>query len=119
MRAHVFADAGQVTPGLLDDKLSVTRQPRARFGTAAFISGGLDPVGSRAAFLALFERDLPPTLLLRPRSSPPKSGTEMDALAATGRVSSVLLPEALSMHEEHPDKVAAAILEFVGRRGRG
>ena len=119
MRAHVFADVGQVTPGMLDDKLSVTRQPRARFGTAAFISGGLDPVGSRAAFLALFERDLPPTLLLRPRSSPPKSGAEMDALAATGRVSTVSLPGALSMHEEHPDKVAAAILGFVGRHGRG
>jgi pimeloyl-ACP methyl ester carboxylesterase len=113
MRAHVYADPGQVTPGVLDDKLGVTRQPRARFGTAAFISGGLDPVASRAAFLALFEGRLPPTLLLRPRDAPPKSGEEMDALAASGRVSTVSLPGALAMHEEHADGAAAAILRFV------
>ncbi|MGI4952492.1 MAG: alpha/beta fold hydrolase [Janthinobacterium lividum] len=118
MRAHVFADPGQVTPGVLDDKLAVTRQPRARFGTAAFISGGLDPVASRDAFLALFGSGLPPTLLLRPRGSPPRSGAEMDALAAGGRVSTVLLPGALAVHEEHPDEVAAAILEFIGDIGQ-
>ncbi len=114
MRAHVYADPAAVTPSVLAAKLGVTRQPRARFGTAAFISGGLDPVASRAAFLALFEGSLPPTLLLRPRGSPPKSGAEMDALAATGRVTTVALPGALAMHEEHPAEVAAAILAFVG-----
>ncbi len=114
MRAHVYADPAAVTPSVLAAKLGVTRQPRARFGTAAFISGGLDPVASRAAFLALFEGTLPPTLLLRPRGSPPKSGAEMDALAATGRVTTVTLPGALAMHEEHPAEVAAAILAFVG-----
>ena len=115
MRAHVYADAGAVTPAVLAAKLGVTRQPRARFGTAAFISGGLDPVASRAAFLALFEGTLPPTLLLRPRGSPPKSGAEMDALAAAGRVTTVTLPGALAMHEEHPAEVAAAIVAFLER----
>lgn len=118
MRAHVFADAGQVTPGVLADKLGITRQPRARFATAAFISGGLDPVASRDGFLALFESGLPPTLLLRPCDSPPRSGAEMDALAASGRVSTVSLPGALAMHEEHPGEVAAAILGFVSDVGQ-
>ncbi len=113
MRAHVYA--GAVAPSVLAAKLGVTRQPRARFGTAAFISGGLDPVASRAAFLALFEGTLPPTLLLRPRGSPPKSGAEMDALAAAGRVTTVTLPGALAMHEEHPAEVAAAIVAFLDR----
>ena len=115
MRAHVYADPAAVTPAVLAAKLGVTRQPRARFGTAAFISGGLDPVASRAAFLALFEGTLPPTLLLRPRGSPPRSGAEMDALAAGGRVTTVTLPGALAMHEEHPAEVAAAILAFLDR----
>ena len=113
MRAHVYADPAAVTPEILAAKLAVTRQPRARFGTAAFISGGLDPVASRDAFLALFDASLPPTLLLRPQAAPPKSGAEMDALAATGRVRTVTLPGALAMHEEHPAEAAAAILAFL------
>ena len=32
----------------------MTHQPRARFGTAAFVTGGLDPVRTRAEFHALF-----------------------------------------------------------------
>lgn len=115
MRAHVLGDANNLTPTLLDDKRAVTRQPNARFGTAAFISGGLDPVASRAAFLALFEGSLPPILVLRPSQAPRRSGAEMDALAATGRVTTAALPGALALHEEHPDAVAAAIRDFVSR----
>ena len=114
MREHVYAEPAHVTEAVLGDKLAVTRQPRARFATAAFISGGLDPAASREGFLALFDGALPPTLLLRPRDSPPKSGAEMDALAASGRVRTVTLPGALAMHEEHPGETAAAILDFLG-----
>jgi pimeloyl-ACP methyl ester carboxylesterase len=109
MRAHVYADPARVTPALVRAKHAVTRQRDARFGTAAFVTGGLDPVGSQAAFLALFEAGLPPVQVLRPERAPPRSGAEMDALAASGRVRSVTVPGALSAHEEHPDAVAAAI----------
>ena len=115
MRAHVYADAAAVTPALVAAKLHVVRQPNARFGTAAFISGGLDPVASRAGFLALFEDGLPPTLLLRPGGAPPRSAAEMDALAATGRVDCVTIPGALAAHEEYPDAVAQAIGAFLTR----
>ena len=113
MREHVYADARTITPALLAAKLAITRQPNARFGTAAFITGGLDPVVSRADFLRLFADGLPPILMLRPDSAPRKSTGEMDALAATGRVRVHGVAGALAAHEESPDEVARAIRDFV------
>lgn len=115
MRAHVLADPTRLTSNLLDGKLAVTRQANARYATAAFITGALDPVGSRAAFLDLFEKTLPPTLLLMPKSAPARSGAEMAALATTGRVTTVTLPGALAMHEENADAVSTAIRAFLAR----
>jgi pimeloyl-ACP methyl ester carboxylesterase len=110
MQAHVYADPARVTPAVLADKRRVTHQPRARFGTAAFVTGGLDPVETREDFLALFGPGLPPVLMLRPKGTPRRSGAEMAALAETGRVRSVDVPGALAAHEEYPEAVAAAIL---------
>ena len=109
MREHVYADPAHVTAALLAAKRIVAHQPRARFGTAAFVTGALDPVASREAFLELFRRELPPTLLLRPAGAPKRSGAEMDAVAQTGRVSVVSVPGALAAHEEYPAEVASAI----------
>ncbi len=77
---------------MIRDKHAVTRQRNGRFGTAAFVTGGLDPVGDRAAFLDLFGDGLPPTLVLRPGNAPRRSGAEMDALIAAGRVAGVAIP---------------------------
>lgn len=114
MREHVYADPANVTAALTEAKQALTRRPNARMATAAFVSGGLDPVTSRAAFLALFDGVLPPVLLLRPRSAPARSAAEMDAVAATGRVATAAVPGALALHEEYPDEVAAAILAWLG-----
>ncbi|GJD98132.1 hypothetical protein GMJLKIPL_0039 [Methylobacterium isbiliense] len=110
MRAHVYADPARVTPDLLADKARVARQPGARFGTAAFVTGGLDPVETRAEFLTLFGPGLPPVLVLRPDKAPRRSGAEMDALAAAPGVATARVPGALAAHEEHAEAVAAAIL---------
>jgi hypothetical protein len=99
---------------LLAAKLAVTRRERARFATAAFVTGELDPVRSREAWLALFAAGLPPTLVLRPASAPPRSTAEIDALIASGRVHAAEVRGALAAHEEYPDDAAAAILGFVG-----
>lgn len=114
MRAHVYADPAHVTPAVIRGKAAITRQRNGRFGTAAFVTGGLDPVGGRQAFLDLFGDDrsgagLPPTLVLRPERAPRRSGAEMDALIASGRVAGAAVPGALSPHEEYPAAVAAAI----------
>ncbi len=110
MQAHVYADRTRVTPALLADKRRVTHQPRARFGTAAFVTGGLDPVRTRDDFFALFGPGLPPVLMLQPKGAPRRSGAEMTALGASGLVRTVAIPGALAAHEECPEAVAAAIL---------
>ncbi|WP_159712122.1 alpha/beta fold hydrolase, partial [Geminicoccus flavidas] len=79
MRAHVYADPARVTDALVAAKLHVAGQPDARFGTAAFVTGGLDPAASREAFLDLFAGPLPPILMLRPAGAPRRSAAEMDA----------------------------------------
>ncbi len=58
MKEHVLADPARLTPELLAAKLAVTRRRNARFGTAAFVTGGLDLVRDRGAFLDLAR--LPP-----------------------------------------------------------
>lgn len=115
MRAHVYADPANVTEEVLTAKLALTRRPRSRFATAAFVTGGLDPVQSRAAFLALFDGDMPPVLMIRPDRAPPRSAAEMDALAETGCVTTVRVPGALSAHEEHAEEVGSAIGAFLDR----
>ena len=109
MRAHVYADPAHVTPAVVAAKHRITRQSQGRFGTAAFVTGGLDPAASREDFLAPFGDGLPPVRVLRPDRAPRRSGAEMDALIATGRVTAVPVPGALSAHEEFPGDVAAAI----------
>lgn len=110
MREHVYADPAKVTPAVLNAKLAVARRPAARFGTAAFVTGGLDAVRSRDAFLALFTGPMPPVLVLRPRDAPTRSGAEMDALTASGLVQRIDIDGALAPHEEIPDAVGQAIL---------
>lgn len=109
MKAHVYGDREAVTPAVVHAKHAITRQRNGRFGTAAFVTGGLDPVASREEFLTLFGDGLPPVLVLRPDGAPRRSGAEMDALAASGLARAVRVPGALSPHEEHPAAVAAAI----------
>lgn len=117
MRAHVYADPARVTPEVLAAKRRIVRQPDGRLGTAAFITGGLDPVDTRGAFLALFGAGLPPILMLRPEQAPGRSAAEMDALAATGAVTTVRVPGALAAHEEYPEAVAPAIADFLTGAG--
>lgn len=113
LRAHVYADPAHVTEEVLSAKIALTRRSRRRFATAAFVTGGLDPVRSRAMFLALFAGDLPPVLMIRPEQAPPRSAAEMDALTETGRVTTARVPGALAAHEEHDDAVASAIGAFL------
>ncbi|MCZ0900703.1 alpha/beta fold hydrolase, partial [Microcoleus sp. HI-ES] len=49
-RRHVYADAAKVTPDFIQSKWQVTQQPGARYGSAAFVTGGLDPAKVRSEF---------------------------------------------------------------------
>jgi pimeloyl-ACP methyl ester carboxylesterase len=55
-RRHVFADPAFLTDDLLADRMRLTRQPGARFASACFVTGALDPFHDRATFLAAARR---------------------------------------------------------------
>jgi pimeloyl-ACP methyl ester carboxylesterase len=114
MRAHVYGSSEFVTGRLVSEKAIVTRRPRARFATSAFVTGGLDLVHDRSNFLRLFRPLDIPVLVLIGTSTPPKSRKEMEALAAMPGIQSSLIPGSLAAHEEHPEAIAAAIEDFLG-----
>lgn len=114
MKEHVLADPARLTPELLAAKLAVTRRLNARFATAAFVTGGLDLVRGREAFLDLARAAAVPILAAWGPQTPRRSRAEMEALAGLPGVATVLLPAgALGVYEEAPEAVAEAILDFL------
>jgi len=111
---HVYADPAFLTGERLRDKLAVVRAPGARFASVRFVTGRLDPLANREAFLDLARRVATPILLLYGADTPPKSCAEMEALAAVPGIRTVRLPRGkLSAHEEFPDAAADAIAPFL------
>jgi len=95
------------------DKRKVVAASGARFASAAFVTGGLDRVATREDFLALAARTSSPLLLVYGAETPSRSRAEMEALAALPGVRTErLLRGKLSVHEEFPDDVYAAIKPF-------
>jgi pimeloyl-ACP methyl ester carboxylesterase len=112
-RRHVYADASKLTPDLLTQKRQVTQQPGARYGAAAFVTGGLDPYLDRSAAIAHLESLTIPVTIAIGESSPPKSKAEMFALAEVANVTSHTLPGTLGLHEEYPSELYNAVLPFL------
>ena len=107
---HVYSDRGFMTDAWRAAKTRVTAARGARFGTAAFVTGGLDLVTERAAFLDLLRGAGVPVTLIYGAETPPKSHAEMEAMAAVPGVRTHVLPRGkLAPHEEFPDEVAAAL----------
>lgn len=112
-RRHVFSDAAKLTPDFIDKKWQTTQQPGARFASAAFVTGNLDAVREQSDFLGLVESLTVPLLVIIGESCPPKSQQEMKALVALPKVTSVVIPGSLGLHEEYAAEVSAAILPFL------
>jgi len=111
---HVYADPAFLDGERLRQKLAVVRAPGARFASVRFVTGRLDPLASREAFLDLARRAATPILLLYGAGTPPKSRAEMEALAAVPGIRTVRLPRGkLSVHEEFLDATADAIGPFL------
>jgi pimeloyl-ACP methyl ester carboxylesterase len=117
-RRHVFADPAFLTDDLLADRMRVTRRPGARFASACFVTGALDPFDNRAAFLAAAGRLRSPMLMLYGPDTPPKSRAEMEALAALPGIESRRLGRGtLGMAEELAGDLAPLIDGFLsGKR---
>jgi pimeloyl-ACP methyl ester carboxylesterase len=114
MKGHVRADPAGLTPELMVRKAAITRRRNARFATAAFVTGGLDLVRDRAAFLDLARRAGAPILAVWGPQTPPRSRAEMEALADLDGVQVAAVPAgALGVHEEFPAEVAAVVRPFL------
>jgi pimeloyl-ACP methyl ester carboxylesterase len=116
-REHVYDDPGWLSGDRLAAKLDVTRAAGARHASVRFVSGALDRVDSRAAFLDLARRAMVPILVVYGDRTPPRSRAEIQELAELPNVRMERLTTGkLLIHEEFPDAVARAVLPFLGAR---
>jgi pimeloyl-ACP methyl ester carboxylesterase len=114
-RGHVYSEPGWLTGDHLAKKLAVTRAEGARHGSVRFVTGALDRVDNRAAFLDLARRANVPVLVIYGAHTPRKSRAEMEALQGVSNVRLKQLSAGkLAVHEEFPDVVAGAIEPFLG-----
>ncbi|MGL5058490.1 MAG: alpha/beta fold hydrolase [Microcoleus sp.] len=112
-RRHVYVDAAKVTLDFIQNKWQVTQQTGARYGSAAFVTGGLDPVKERSEFTDKFHNLSIPVMVVIAEKSPPKSKTEMEALAQLPEVVSRVIPGSLGLHEEFAADLANAVKSFI------
>jgi pimeloyl-ACP methyl ester carboxylesterase len=111
---HVYSERGWLSGDRLAEKRHVINAPGARFGSAAFVTGTLDRVISREAFVGLAAKAAKPLLVVCGADTPKKSLAEMQALAQLPGVRLARLARGkLAVHEEFPDETAAAILPFL------
>jgi pimeloyl-ACP methyl ester carboxylesterase len=114
---HVYCDPLWLSADRLAAKLAVTRAAGARHASVRFVTGGLDPVADRVAFVDLAQRAKSPVLVIYGDQTPAKSRDEMEALSALPNVSVKRLPVGkLSLHEEFPESVADAVAPFLSGR---
>ena len=113
-RRHVYAEASRITPVFIAKKQGVARRQGARFPSVAFVTGQLDPVTDRGAFVALFEPPPVPTLVFCGNATPPRSKAEMAALAERSGIDLRWMPGSLGLHEEYAQTIADPIVRFVG-----
>jgi pimeloyl-ACP methyl ester carboxylesterase len=112
-RRHVYSEDGQITPAFIAKKQGTARRPGARFGSVAFVTGHLDPVSDRGAFLALFEPLPVPTLVFCGNATPPRSKAEMAVLAGQSRIDLRWVAGSLGLHEEYAQTIADPIARFI------
>ena len=112
-RRHVYAEANRVTPAFVAKKQDAARRPGARFASVAFVTGQLDPVSDRGAFLALFDPPPAPTLVFCGNAAPPRSKAEMAVLADRSGIDLRWMPGSLGLHEEYAQIIADPIAHFV------
>lgn len=107
-RRHVdVAGPGLSVKGIAE-RQSISRQSGARFASAAFVTGGLDPFTDPQGWISAARNLASPLTVVVADQSPPKSLAEMQALAAVAdRV--LHLPGRLGAHEEFGAELAAML----------
>ncbi len=98
-RRHVNVAGPGLTPPGIQARQRISRQPGARFASAAFVTGGLDPYTEPDGWLQAARHLGAPLTVVIADQAPPKSLAQMQALAAVAdRVEH--LQGRLGAHEE-------------------
>lgn len=113
MGRHVYGNTAFITPDLMQAKRQTTQAPGARFASAAFVTGGLDPIQQRTDWLDLVESAQVAKLAIVGQQTPPKSGAEMEMLKAMVNIQWAMVPGSLAAHEEHPEVVLESLRPFL------
>ncbi|WP_019506765.1 alpha/beta fold hydrolase [Pleurocapsa sp. PCC 7319] len=112
-KRHVYVDETKLTPEFIAQKHQITSKDGARYAPAAFVTGAIDPVTNREEFLQLLESVSIPVSIVLAENAPPKSKTEMEAMAELEEVQTVRLRGTLGIYEESPEAVTKAIQDFL------
>lgn len=116
MGRHVYADPSHLTQEVMAEKWRTTQVRGGRFASAAFVTGGFDPVRKRSQFFEYFQPPLPaPVMMVIGEQTPIKSLEEMEILAHFSGVGIqvVRMPGSLGLHDEYGDALADNILPFL------
>ena len=113
-RRHVDVAGPGLTPEGIAERQRLSRQRGARFASAAFVTGGLDPYEDPDGWLqAARQLETPLTVVLADQA-PPKSLAQMQALAAVAdRVEQ--LPGRLGAHQECGRDLARLLVDRDGK----
>lgn len=114
-KRHVYADRKNLSRSLMRQKHRTTQQRGARFGSAAFVTGGLDTIRNSEEWLSLFQPLPVPVMMVIGDQMPPKSRAELEVLAHFSAVQVYRMPGSLGLHEEYPDKLADGLLPFLDK----
>jgi pimeloyl-ACP methyl ester carboxylesterase len=118
-RGHVYSDPAWLAGERLAQKMKVVGAPGARYASIRFVTGLLDPMPDREAFIATAQRAGGPILVIYGATTPAKSKAEIEALALLPNIRSVALPSGkLAVHEEFSDAVAEQVRSFLGGTSR-
>jgi hypothetical protein len=111
---HVYSDPRAIPDDRMREKQQVISAPGARFGSVAFVTGGLDRIRSRGEFLDAARQVRGPIFMAYGAETPKKSRDEMEALAALPAVRSFVVERGkLGFHEEFNREPVAPLETFL------
>ena len=105
-RRHVDVAGPGLSPEGLAARQRISRQPGARFASAAFVTGGLDPFDTPDGWLAAARALQSPLTVVLADQAPPRSLAAMQGLAAVAD-RTLHLPGRLGAHQECGRELAA------------
>lgn len=113
-RGHVYEDSGWLSAERLEGKMAVTHTKGARYASARFVCGRLDPFHSREQQIDTIKAISNRMLNLYSVNAPRKSRLEMEALTGLPQIKSKTMPRGkLSFYEEYADETAEAVGLFL------